>query len=620
MSIFSNLSSTFKKVKKAIAKLPTGSYSANASSSQKSSSSGSFFDSKKFYSQIAKGSTKSGQQTLAPTNGGQSVVPGTVGGKSYVPPGSSRVSGSYYRSGSSGSTSNKTSSLFSPTALAFLSSSSPQQSTQGISFAPRVSSIPSTNVVNSTNLKNTPDLIFPDKGVTEVPTITPGSTEDQIQNLQKQKQTDFQDYLDTLKAPPSQEDAYKRAQKETDIFNKQNTVNELTNKLNSIVAKGEANKLSLVGQGRGIPEAIIGGQQAEIGRETAIAALPVQAQLSAAQGDLATAEENLNTLFKIYSDDATNEYNYRKSVNEAIYNFASSENQSKIEALQKKQDREYAERQADIQARNSIALEATKNGASAAVISAISNAPNFASALSAAGSFLQNTQVVKLDNGETVVIDSMGRVIRNLGGASVGGGNSFIVDNEILKNTYGNDIVSLIAGTIQSSGAKQSQSTNDAINVIAGLQQLVKDNPDGSFEGLAPIRLTPGKFKTSASLINLSNIEAINLKVQQWASGAALTEAQTKQVNQITPRKGDTDKQIRAKINALANHMISEVGGQLAGQGVSFIVDTVDLFQKTPEQELRELYQNPTMKQKIEEAASLYPNYTDAEILQIIKI
>ena len=45
----------------------------------------------------------------------------------------------------------------------------------------------------------------------------------------------------------------------------------------------------------------------------------------------------------------------------------------------------------------------------------------------------------------------------------------------------------------------------------------------------------------------------------------------------------------------------------------------VDMFTKTPEQTLTELYKDPVMKQKIQQAAQMFPTYTDAEILQIVQ-
>ena len=238
--------------------------------------------------------------------------------------------------------------------------------------SPSTSSIPSlpqSNVINAPKvlgISNT-KMNLPEPVTTKIPTIAPSIVtplDQQMKDAENKQKVDFQSYLDNLIAPPDSAEAYRKAQRETDILNKQQTVNDLTGVLNGIVNAGQAKQLSLTGQGRGIPEAIIGGQQAEIGRETAIAALPIQAQLSAAQGNLEMANENLNTLFKIFSDDATNEYNYRKSVNEAIYTFTSGQDKVKVEQLQKLQDRAYAETQAILADGKAYAKMAFENGQS----------------------------------------------------------------------------------------------------------------------------------------------------------------------------------------------------------------------------------------------------------------
>ena len=271
-----------------------------------------------------------------------------------------------------------------------------------------------------------------------------------------------------------------------------------------------------------------------------------------------------------------------------------------------------------------IKLLAAKNNAPISVISKLSSIDTskpgaFDEALKSVGNYLGDNQIIKLDNGNTIMVNAQGKQIASFGGAKTeGSSNNYAFTKEMIKNNYNNDLVGAIAGTIRKSGAKQSQSTNDAINVIAGLQTLAQDNPTGEFPGLSPIRLLPGKLKSPEAINNLSNIEAINLKVQQWASGAALTEAQTKQVEKITPRKGDTDKQVKTKTNALANYMLGQISGQLAGQGIGFSIKNADLFTKTPEQELADLAKDPIMKKKIEEASRQFPNYSDEEILQIV--
>jgi len=256
-----------------------------------------------------------------------------------------------------------------------------------------IPSLPSSNVVNAPNVLGNLNTKFdlPEPTATKIPTINPvveTPLDQQIQDSEQKQKVDFQKYLDNIIAPPDSAQSYLRAQEQTGILKKQQAVNTLTGQLNSIVNRGEASRLSLIGQGRGIPDSIIGGQQAQIGRETAIAALPVQAQLSAAQGDLTSAESNLNTLFKIYSDDATNQYLYRKDINEAVYNFASTTEQAKLDGLQKEQDRTYLQEQSDMQAKQQIAFEAIKNGAPSGIITAIIEAPDYNGAIIVGGKYL----------------------------------------------------------------------------------------------------------------------------------------------------------------------------------------------------------------------------------------
>lgn len=303
--------------------------------------------------------------------------------------------------------------------LSSLGNVSPESSqASSTNLASNTPNIPTSNIVNTQTLNaQNQKLTFPELTPTPIPTIPPITLDTQIADEQKKQATDFQTYLDALTAPPSAADSYKKAQKETGILQKQKAVNDLTASLNQIVSTGQAQQLSLTGQGRGIPEAIIGGQQAEIGRQTAINALPVQAQLSAAQGNLDMAEQNLSTLFKIYSDDATNKYNYKTKVNEAVYQFADKQSQAKIANLQKKQDREYTQSIADLKARQDIALEATKNGASASVILAITSAPDFASAIKAAGSSLVTfSKELTEVNGRKALVDKRTGVVQYLDG------------------------------------------------------------------------------------------------------------------------------------------------------------------------------------------------------------
>jgi len=196
------------------------------------------------------------------------------------------------------------------------------------------------------------------------------SANDSLKTLTEQKNqatsnlaSIFSQYLsaqDTNQAP-SGADAFKKAQNETGFLQKQQLVGDLTGQLNQIVATSQAQQIAETGQGRGIPETIIGGRQAQIAREAAILALPVAAQLSVAQGNLAMAESNMNMLFKIYSDDATNAYNAKSKRNESIFTFLTGREKAKLDGIQKQEDRAYAEGQNLLKTQEDFAQMALKN-------------------------------------------------------------------------------------------------------------------------------------------------------------------------------------------------------------------------------------------------------------------
>lgn len=222
------------------------------------------------------------------------------------------------------------------------------------------SSVSTMNPLNANEIRPTPEITLPEKKITEAPTIAPVVTPE-TQPQEKDALTTYLEGLNQIERPSSA-DAYLKAQRETDILRKQQAVNDLSGQLNAIVNKGQASQLSLIGQGRGIPEAIIGGQQAQIGRETAIAALPIQAQLQAAQGNLEMANDNLDTLFKMYSDDAKNEYEYKREVKKAIYDHASAKEKRALELKDKLDERAYQETKDLQKEARAFASEALKNG------------------------------------------------------------------------------------------------------------------------------------------------------------------------------------------------------------------------------------------------------------------
>jgi hypothetical protein len=159
-------------------------------------------------------------------------------------------------------------------------------------------------------------------------------TKDNFQSL-------LEGYLGNQPEKPSAERMYTDLYNQAGIKQKEQAVQSYTNQINAITSEANANALAVTGQGRGIPEVIIGGQQAQIQKEAAIRTLPLTAQLAAAQGDLATAQKHLDTLYSVRMADATAEYEYKSKIVSAVYDFATKAEQRKLDAVQLKEEQAF---------------------------------------------------------------------------------------------------------------------------------------------------------------------------------------------------------------------------------------------------------------------------------------
>lgn len=185
-----------------------------------------------------------------------------------------------------------------------------------------------------------------------------------------------EDRLDSIRDAelPSGEDVQRRLERETGIRDlRQQEANQAA-QLNSIIAQRDANVLRVTGQGRGIPEAIIGGQQAQINKEAAIQALPLQAQLAATQGNIALAQDHINTWGKILMQDAQNEYNKEIMMADAVYEYADKRQQGIIDDLKAQKAQQLANSKELTQFKTNALTQALGQGAPASVASAIQNA------------------------------------------------------------------------------------------------------------------------------------------------------------------------------------------------------------------------------------------------------
>ena len=186
-----------------------------------------------------------------------------------------------------------------------------------------------------------------------------------VQDTPKDTATsNLESYLKALQAPPSTSDIYNKEYKAAGIQQKQQSVNDYTAQLNAIVAKQQADVLSLTGQGRGVPEVIIGGQQAQINKEAAIKALPIQAQLAAAQDNLELAQTHLDTMFKIKSQDALAEYQFKSKIIDTYYAYASEQEKREFDSIKTEKAQQYDMKKTNLSLQNDWAKTAIEYGQS----------------------------------------------------------------------------------------------------------------------------------------------------------------------------------------------------------------------------------------------------------------
>lgn len=297
---------------------------------------------------------------------------------------------------------------------------------QGTVFNPTKTITP-TDIITPTPVLPTP--VVPTYDINSIlKGIEAGTaTQADIYNLQRlesdKTQGDIKKMFENLiSEKPSQEQLYSEALQQSGKEEAQRLFNEKQAQLNQIVTKAQAAQLSVIGQGRGIPEVIIGGQQAQIAKEAAIQALPVQAELAAAQGNLEMANENLNTWYKIKSEDAASEFAFKTKIADYAIQFATKDQADRISFIKDAYKEQADKTQANLAAMQNIALEVAKNGKSTTFINNIDPKSSTAilDTIRLAGSGLVAPSQEIINVGDSVVIwdKNQNKIIKTLYGGT----------------------------------------------------------------------------------------------------------------------------------------------------------------------------------------------------------
>jgi hypothetical protein len=173
----------------------------------------------------------------------------------------------------------------------------------------------------------------------------------------------LQRYLDNAPKPTNPMDNYTTLVKDTGLEEKQKLFNDLTAQLKSITAETQADSLKMEGEGINLDGATARNITAE--RNAAIRSLPIQAQLSAARGNLALAQDKVNTLFGIQSKYETDLFNYKQNLIDKVFDYATDQEKERLQDKRDQNTRDFQTLRDQISTAKDLATKAIEAGQSA---------------------------------------------------------------------------------------------------------------------------------------------------------------------------------------------------------------------------------------------------------------
>lgn len=109
-------------------------------------------------------------------------------------------------------------------------------------------------------------------------------------------------------------------------------------------------------------------------------------------------------------------------------------------------------------------------------------------------------------------------------------------------------------------------------SVVRAASAIKNSAVDGQYAGLGVIIGTGRDWITSKEgMRNRGFLAALELKTQQWASGASLTESQVALVRKMLPEQNDTDSVVTKKLDSFTEYMNNEKQSVAASQGQNLV-------------------------------------------------
>lgn len=331
-------------------------------------------------------------------------------------------------------------------------------------------------------------------------------------------------------------------------------------------------------ENRQAPTFAIYGEQAKIEREKSVQTYGLAAAASAIQGNIALANDNVKRALDAEFGGLQYQLQYQQLLLDLNKDKLSAAQQKKAQAmqiqLQKRQEQLDQQRQ-ERESVYSIMNNAAQNGANSQILNEIMKATSREQAIQIAAKYgvvaSPDTQVVKLDNGNTVVIDQRtGKIINTIGGAGVqGGGTSasgpgaesvqyyanLLATGKIgLQNvpqSIRNAVVVASQGNVNSklpeAAITNINQTQSALSNLSVLKQTIQDNLQyvGPISGLAALNPYSKARQVQAQ------VDRVRQVVGKALEGGVLRKEDEEKYKKILATITDTPETALYKIDAL---------------------------------------------------------------------
>lgn len=372
--------------------------------------------------------------------------------------------------------------------------------------------------------------------------------------------------LEETNTPPNLEKIYAEKEKAAGIRQKQQLVNDYSAQLNMITAKAQAEQLSLEGQGRGITDSIIGGQQAKIAREAAIQALPVAAQLAAAQGNLHAAQQHLDTMYSLAVQDAQNQYQHKAKLISNVMNFANASEQRRLQQLDTQNAAARDDQKQLAATQNALLSQAIANNAPQAIVKLITASQTPQEAIESAGTYGtdmlgRQVQLANIEQSRAATRAS-NRANQSPAPGNVSSLTTSVIENpslfddltptmrgkvisELQANGY--DTSNLGTKPLSDTAIQEIAQTQKALSDLDGLKAKLQENQ----EFIGPIRGFQALNPWSKARQVQADVDRVRQTVGKALEGGVLRKEDEEKYKKILATLTDTPETATYKIDAL---------------------------------------------------------------------